>query len=115
MIMNWKRLVGDCLFAVALLGFVVLLLWGLSGCASVNIEVQHTSHLSQHFGDQRHYGFNAIGVDVRGQRGCVSVDVFEGAVLGACGTYYDSTYCEGLYGSREVFNARLDVALWSKP
>ena len=93
----------------------------LSGCAlapeRVSIELQHTSHVSQHFSSMyagRHYGYDAAGVALRWQYKRVGVDVFEGAVLGACSFGEVVDHCEGLAGPREVFSARVDYAIWSK-
>jgi len=95
----------------------------LTGCAvvepeRVSVELQHTSHVAQHFSSMyagRQYGYDAAGVDVRWQYGRVGLDVFEGAVLGACSFDEVVNHCEGLAGPRDVFNARVDVALWRKP
>ncbi len=92
----------------------------LAACAlapeRVNVELQHTSHVSQHFvHPNTEYGYDAAGLDLHWQYGRVGADVFEGAVLGACSFDEVVDHCEGLAGPREVFSARLDVALWSKP
>jgi len=65
----------------------------------------------QHLVDRAEYGYDSVGIDLHWQRGRLGIDISEGAVLGYCG----ANYCEGLYGAREVFNARVDYALWSKP
>jgi hypothetical protein len=93
----------------------------LSGCAlapdRVNIEAQHVSHLSQHFGpDPTNLGYEFLGVDVHWQAGRLGVDVAEGAVLGTCVDSATGIYnCNGaLAGPRETFNARVDYAIWTR-
>jgi hypothetical protein len=93
----------------------------VTGCAlapaRINVELQHTSHVTQHFSQMyagRHYGYDAAGLDLHWQYGRVGADVFEGAVLGACSFDEVVDHCEALAGPREVFSARVDVTLWSK-
>jgi len=99
----------------------LLAVCGITGCAltpeRVNLEVQHTSHITQHFSSAyagRHYGYDAAGLDLRWQYKRVGADIFEGAVLGSCSFDEVVDHCEALAGPREVFSARIDVALWSK-
>jgi hypothetical protein len=105
----------------ALLAWLIFVVLCITGCAAiaperVNLEAQHTSHASQHFGpDQTNYGYEAIGADVRWQYGRAALDLFEGATLGTCGEYAGRYSCDGLYGPRETFNARIDYAIWSRP
>ena len=119
---GWWSMRKRELFLWVILGVVAgVALALLGGCSiiepeRVNLELQHTSHISQHFGNDRtDYGYNAAGIDLRWQYKRVGVDMFEGAIINSCGSYYGDPYCGGMYGPREVFNARVDVALWRKP
>lgn len=103
---------------------VILVALALSGCAvapdRLSLEVDHTSHLSQHFGDATHYGFDAAMVVAHWQVKRAYLDVGEGAVLDSCASipYSDSAKvlpeCGGLDGPRELFTARVGVVLWEK-
>lgn len=91
----------------------------LSGCAaiqpqSVNLVLDHTSHITQHFGaDSHEYGQNVLGLNARWAVDRFALEVSEGicmeheriAVTG-------ESICGSLYGPREVFNARISFALW---
>jgi hypothetical protein len=107
--------------AAVVVALIIVLASLVGGCAlapeRVNVELQHTSHVTQHFSskyDGRHYGYDAAGLDVHWQYKRVGADIFEGAVLGACSFDQVVDHCEALAGPREVFSARVDVALWSK-
>ncbi len=94
--------------------FIIGTLLALSGCAltpeRINAEYQHVSHISQHFGpDKTNYGYNSLGIDAHWQYKRVGLDIDEGAVLEAC----QYNWCGSMGGkNREIFNARIDVALW---
>lgn len=57
-----------------------------SGCAalkptSIPIEVEHVSHITQHFGPHpTNYGYDDVSVGLKWKRGNVSVQVSEGYV-----------------------------------
>lgn len=77
---------------------------GVSGCESITplVEVSHTSHITQHFGNnQTNYGWNTFsaGLRFRSPDSKVVLDVLDG---------YSP---EELDGKHEVFTARLQIEL----
>jgi hypothetical protein len=96
-----KRPKIDGEIVVIVLCLVLCLVIVLSGCTTVRplVEVSHTSHLTQHFGNNRtNYGWNVVGLGarIRPTTG-VTIDVIEGYSF------------EPVDGRHEVFQARL---LW---
>jgi len=79
---------------------------------SVRAEIEHTSHISQHFGpDPTNYGYDAASLVAHWSLGRrFSLEVSEGAVLESC----KPSWCGGLWGPREVFQARLGYTIWSR-
>lgn len=89
--------------------FTLAALLALAGCATlepnaIRVELDHTSHASQHFGpNPTNYGFDAVAVDAHWQRKGLFLDLSEGYVVerkeyGACGA---------LWGPHEVFQGRV--------
>ena len=79
---------------------------------SVDIELDHISHISQHFSQvPTEYGYNMAALAARWQIGRLSLTLADGAVLGGC----KNGWCGGsLQGPRETFNARLSFTLWRR-
>ena len=79
--------------------YVILVIF-MSGCAtlpdSIPIEVQHLSHISQHFGShQTELGFEAIFVGAKWNRGPVQFEIKDG-------------YSKELYDNKhEIFEASI--------
>lgn len=100
------------------LALVALSCAALSGCASiqptqVSLVADHVSHLSQHFGaDPTSFGYDAVGVAAHWQAGRAYLDVSETYNLGPL-TCFGQGYA-ALWGPREVFSARVGVAVWRK-
>ena len=103
----------------AILAFLVLVLLGFAHCAhagilpdTVSAELMHTSHASQHFGpNPTNYGYEGASIVAKwalSKR--FTLELSEGAVLGTC----NPQWCEGLWGPREFFTARVSVTLWSR-
>jgi hypothetical protein len=85
------------------------MLIALNGCAALvpdefGVEAEHVSHISQHFGPDRHeYGFDALSAVARWRWGAhFYAEMSDGAVIEDC----RSGYCGALWGPREVFEAR---------
>lgn len=65
--------------------YIHWILWTIviSGCAalpdSIPVEVQHTSHISQHFGSHcTNYGWNTVFVGAKWNNGPVSIELRDG-------------------------------------
>lgn len=93
----------------------------LPGCAaiqpqSVNLVLDHTSHISQHFGaDSKDYGQNVLALDARWAVDRLAVEVSEGICLEHERiTTTGESICGSLYGPKEIFNARISYSLWQK-
>lgn len=90
----------------------------LSGCVleptAVRLNLEHTSHISQHFEPQNFdAGYNALMLDVHWQVDRFHLDIADGINLQP----KDSTVIQaygGLAGPREVFQATLGVDLWKR-
>lgn len=91
----------------------------LTGCATlepdaVRLNLQHTSHITQHFeAENFDAGYNAVMLDVNWTRSRFHLDISDGINLQP----KDSTVIEaygGLAGPREVFQATLGVDLWKR-
>jgi hypothetical protein len=87
----------------------------------VNLEIQHISHVSQHFGsDSTDYGVEIASLAVRWTGHSWFLDIAEGAALNTCNDlhYYDSTQvleqCGALEGPKEVFQATFGIHLWNR-
>lgn len=84
----------------------------LGGCClvpnSVRPEVEHISHVSQHFGaDKTNFGSETVGVIARWNMGDAYLDVGESYNFSP-----DHTQCPGgLCGPREVFSARIGYTI----
>lgn len=78
----------------------VLILFCLSGCAvmpdSIPVEVQHLSHVSQHFGrNPTNFGFEAVFIGAKWDRGPVQFEIKDG-------------YSKELYDNKhEIFEASI--------
>lgn len=86
----------------------------LSGCAtlepaSVSAEVQHDSHVMQHFGNHRtNYGYQAVGVSIHWQfTPRWYADAFEGVDFGGCSNTFGAGH--------ETFTARAGYEIWRRP
>ncbi len=79
-----------------------IMVCSLAGCETLTpiAEVEHTSHISQHFGKQkesRQYGWNTVSVGVRIRpTDNLTIDVLDG---------WTPAYIDG--GKHEVFHARM--------
>lgn len=89
---------------------VVLALVALAGCAAieptdVRMEVNHTSHVLQHFcADPTNYGFTDLAAVVHWDiKGRFYAEMSEGIDVGGRSDK-----------QREAFNARAGIKLWSK-
>lgn len=99
----------------------------LAGCAAapdrISIEVDHTSHIAQHFGsDKTGYGYESAQLVAHWQAKDVYADVGEGVVLDSCTTMRASwapswrlQECGAMEGPRELFTAKVGLILWEKP
>src|ERR1017187_8575980 len=84
---------------------------------TIDFEVAHTSHMSQHFGpNQTAYGYDVAGIAARWNYERASFVIFEGAIVERC--YMADAYtpeCGAMIGrNRELFQARIAYTLWSK-
>ena len=79
---------------------------------AIDAELDHVSHASQHFGPHStEYGYNAAALVARWYlTPRVTLAVTEGAVLDR----RDGASYGGLWGPRELFQARLSYTLWRK-
>ena len=88
---------------------VALSFLGLTGCGtlvSLRPEVEHVSHVSQHFGSHpTNYGYDAALVDLHIETAKhLIIDVADGVVLEPEHHFPDGTsYNGGLVGPKEVF------------
>lgn len=82
----------------------------------VNVELAHTSHMSQHFGaDPTNYGFDtALLTATWRPLPRLAITVGEGVVLEGCERSITDRWCGALFGPRETFNARVAYTIWSK-
>lgn len=84
----------------------------LSGCAlaptRASIEVEHTSHVLQHFGPHpTNYGFQSIGIDAHWRLSRrFYLDLSEGAPFGGCSRGFGSAH--------DLFQARAGYVFWHK-
>lgn len=89
---------------------VPVALAALSGCAleptSMSAEVQHDSHVMQHFGAHRtNYGYQAVGVSVHWQfTPRWYADAFEGVDFAGCSSDFGAGH--------ETFTARAGYEFW---
>lgn len=82
-------------------------LLALSGCSlmpdSIPLEVQHLSHISQHFdGSGENFGSQTVMTGVRWRRHGFQVDVLDG-------------WTSGIDGRHEVFSARISTEISLHP
>ena len=81
------------------------------------LEMQHVSHISQHFGaDRTNFGYDDPQLTVRWGGTRWSFEISDGIILQPCvnDSFGDHTRCGSLFGPREVFSARLGLKLWTK-
>lgn len=93
----------------------------VSGCAlapnTVRTEVQHMSHVTQHFGDHRtNIGSESLNVIAEWRRGGAYVDISEGYNLSSGMGVVQGIPCPGgICGSREIFTASVGYIWRVKP
>lgn len=95
---------------------IVLLALGLTGCAAleptVRLEVQHTSHLTQHFSaTDYNCGYETAMIDLHWQYDRLHLDIADGLVLDSRDRLVMQAY-GGLAGPREVFQATASLDVW---
>lgn len=89
----------------------------LSGCClapnTVRTEVQHVSHLTQHFGpDRTNMGYEAFNVVAQWKKGGAYLDVGDGVNVSP----RDGYVCTGgMCGPREIFTASVGYVFQVKP
>lgn len=71
---------------------------GCAGTFSIPIEVEHMSHIGQHFGGGEHHGAEAVSTGIRYRERYVTVDVLDG-------------WTTGIDGRHEVFSARFTAEI----
>lgn len=98
---------------------IVLLVSMLSGCVEmlpniVGPDVEHQSHISQHFGsDKSHYGSNIVGVKARWNWGHAYGELFEGANIGSKSPNFN-VYGDTV-GPRETTEVHIGYAFQVRP
>lgn len=89
---------------------LLLSLLMIGGCATVSVEVDHVSHVTQHFGSHpTDYGYDSANLVARWSREHLYAELSEGIVLES----RDGRSYGGLWGPREVFSAKVGYVLWS--
>jgi hypothetical protein len=114
---------GKVLVAAGILGSAALIVACIAQGAdlrpdSVDVELDHVSHVSQHFGpDPTVYGYDVVGFAARWNYKRASVTIVEGAIIERCYMAGPSNpECGAMVGrNRELFQARVSYTLWSKP
>lgn len=83
----------------------------------IRAEVEHISHVTQHFGAVgTNYGYNDIAVVFRWRlTSRLSFEIAEGMSIDPVIRTADGERMYGaLFGPREVFHARIDYTLWGR-
>jgi hypothetical protein len=104
------------LLALTLLACYTSLAYGINLMPdAINIEMDHISHISQHFGPApTSYGYSDAALSARWDVGRLHLTVAEGYTLGSCQQPPPFLRCGGLAGPHELFQASVAYNLWSK-